>query len=194
MHNPPPLVLPEPSNVLSTRNVWRPASSIALSGIPLFNHVSVKIRTLQFKSLLLYVMLSRISSILFNSDRTLARKMLGKESRCGVSFSLALSPPRFPRLCLRSRRRLRALPPGRAECIASGDLAISGRSRRLSIKLSEIRKPISKSSPWVYDVKAQLFWTNRPEMSKKNTAKLQNLERPRASRCTRAAILDLQIL
>lgn len=100
MHKPPPLVLPESSASLSARCVWRPANSIALSGQLLFNHVSVKNMTFESIIRLLLVMESRISSILFARERTLARKILGKGSRCGVSFSLARSPPRLPRLCL----------------------------------------------------------------------------------------------
>uniref|UniRef100_A0A3Q3FSD6 Bcl-2 Bcl-2 homology region 1-3 domain-containing protein n=1 Tax=Labrus bergylta TaxID=56723 RepID=A0A3Q3FSD6_9LABR len=95
MHSPPPLVLPESSAVLSARCVWRPASLIASSGTPLFSHVSVNIMTLQSIILLLWMMRSRNSSILFTKDRTLARKMLGNGRRCGVSFSLALIPPLF---------------------------------------------------------------------------------------------------
>lgn len=128
MHSPPPLVLPESAAVLSARSVCRPASLIASSGTPLISQVSVKIMTLQSVSLLLWTMRSRSSSILFTKDRTFARKMLGNGSRCGVSFSLAFIPPRFPRLCLRSRRRLRALPPGRVECVASGVVARFGGS------------------------------------------------------------------
>lgn len=138
MHKPPPLVLPESSASLSARCVWRPANSIALSGQLLFNHVSVKNMTFESIIRLLLVMESRISSILFARERTLARKILGKGSRCGVSFSLARSPPRLPRLCLRSQRRLRALPPGRGEWAASGVLEISGMSRRSAIKLLEL--------------------------------------------------------
>uniref|UniRef100_A0A669CIM9 Ion transport domain-containing protein n=1 Tax=Oreochromis niloticus TaxID=8128 RepID=A0A669CIM9_ORENI len=81
MHKPPPLVLPESSASLSARCVWRPANSIALSGQLLFNHVSVKNMTFESIIRLLLVMESRISSILFARERTLARKILGKGSR-----------------------------------------------------------------------------------------------------------------
>uniref|UniRef100_A0A3Q3EWB0 Alpha-2-macroglobulin domain-containing protein n=1 Tax=Labrus bergylta TaxID=56723 RepID=A0A3Q3EWB0_9LABR len=93
----------------------------ASSGTPLFSHVSVRIMTLQSISLLLWMMRSRNSSILF----TKTTKMLVNGRRCGVSFSLALIPP--PLFMVSTPPATTSALPGRVRSL--GVLAISGMSQ-----------------------------------------------------------------
>lgn len=91
-----PQDLPEAS-VLSVRNSECPASSAA-SSVLLSSQVSVMIAAQL--SILRETILSRISSSLLISHRTLARKRLGRAGLCGLACSFARSPLRLPRFCL----------------------------------------------------------------------------------------------
>lgn len=80
--------------------VYHPASLIVPSRMLLLSKVFLKILNV-LKCFVVGNTESKFIHFVFE-DYTLARKILGKRSRCGVSLSLALSPSCLPCDCLRS--------------------------------------------------------------------------------------------
>ena len=188
MHSPPPRVLPQ-SAVLSERVQCRPCSATALSGIPSFSQVSVKIRMFTSMILLELIIHTRSSSILCTRERTLARRRLGRAVRCGAWVSLSLAPPLQPRFCLRSLRRLRGLFFRVSNVNTLGEpgcLTMSlGPSIVMVITSDLTFNPMSRSSCLEYNGLVLVYWRIGMHL----TTDLQKLARPKAAACTRAAIL-----